>query len=158
MKLQQTKQESRVLIPRDRPSSHHVVPLDSQADTSHLERMHWNLDAELNLPTIDRTSHALTIHIHLHLTTPSHRWSLVSAYFTIISILIFISVFVAIWRVSISNTLHASASIPRSGSWSHRTSGEDSIYGESEHEEMEGHEAETENTGRKWAEYEFLAR
>ena len=116
------------------------------------------MDAELDIPTIDRTSHALTIHIHLHLTTPPRKWSFVSTYFTVTSILIFVSVSVALWQVFVSHTVQASASIPCSESWSRRTIGGGSIYGESDREEMETHEAETENMGRKWAEYEFLAR
>lgn len=116
------------------------------------------MDAELDLLPFDRTGNALTIHIHLHLTNPSRGLSLVSTYSTVIFICFFISVFVATWQVFISSALQASASASGRESWSHRTSEGGSFYGASDREEMEMHEAETENMGRRWAEHEFLAR
>jgi len=116
------------------------------------------MDAEFDLPTIDRASNVLTLHIHLHLTNASRGWSLATTYFTIISTIFFFSVFVAIWRVYISNLSQASASTFEKESWSHGTNQGGSIYGESDREDNGVVEAENENTGRRWAEYEFLAR
>ena len=116
------------------------------------------MDAELNLHTIDRTSNVPTTHINLHLTNPSRGWSLTSIYFTVVSIFVFISVFVAIWRVFISRLSRASAPAFEKGSWSHITSEGESFYGGSDREEVRVHDVEAENKGRRWAEYEFLAR
>jgi len=116
------------------------------------------MDAEFDLSTIDRASNALTIHIHLHLTNSNHKWSLATTCFAIISMIFFFSVFVATWRVYISNLSQASASTFDRESWSHGTSEGDSFYGGDDREEVGMHESEAENKGRRWAEYEFLAR
>jgi len=58
----------------------------------------------------------------------------------------------------VSSSLQASAPTFDEESWSHRTSEGDSFYGGSDREEVGVHEAEAENKGKRWAEYEFLAR
>ena len=134
------------------------MPSNSQAYTPNCNSCIRNMVAEFDLPTIDRTSNVLTIHIHLHLTNSSHKWSLATTCFTIVSIVVLISVLVAIWRVFISSALQASASTFERESWSHGTNQRGSFYGESDCEDNGVFEAENENKGRRWAELVFLAR
>jgi hypothetical protein len=114
-----------------------------------------NMDAQLNLSTINSTSNTLNIHIYIHFVTPSRQSSLDSIYYTAILVLFVTSILLTIGLVATWNTLQASTSASDSESWSSRTSGRDSLGSESDHE-ARNPRSTTEKIGRRWVDCEFF--